>query len=56
MAGNLIADIDVQEATLEATVYRADGRVEHLGVISYYHRNPLRRLLWRVKRFFKGQR
>ncbi len=38
----------IQEATIEAKVIRANGTVEDLGVISYWHRNPLRRLWWRL--------
>lgn len=38
----------VREATIEAKVIRADGRVEDLGVVSYYHKNPLKRLIWRL--------
>jgi len=32
-----------------AVVRRADGTVENLGAVAYWHRNPLRRLAWRVK-------
>lgn len=39
----------LKEATIEAVVIRADGTQENLGVISYYHRNPLKRLLWRIR-------
>jgi hypothetical protein len=31
------------EASIEATITRADGRVEKLGTIAYWNRNPLRR-------------
>ena len=31
-------------------ITRADGTVEDYGVIGYWHRNPLRRLAWRVSR------
>ena len=37
--------------SIEAVVYRADGRVEKLGIISYYHRNPLKRLAMKVSIF-----
>lgn len=37
-----------KEATMAAVVIRKDGRREDLGVIAYYHINPLRRLLWRI--------
>jgi hypothetical protein len=34
-----------RRATLEAVITRADGSVENLGTIAYYHRNALRRWL-----------
>lgn len=37
-----------QEVTISAVVTRADGTVEDLGVVSYWHANPLKRLLWRI--------
>jgi len=39
----------VKEATIAAVVIRADGTREDLGVVSYYHKNPLRRLAWRLR-------
>lgn len=41
---------NVKEASIEAVIIRADGTRENLGVVSYYHRNPLKRLAWRAKR------
>lgn len=38
----------VREATIEVVVTRADGTVEKLGTVAYYHRNPLRRWAWRI--------
>lgn len=38
----------LREASIAAVVIRADGTREDLGVVSYYHKNPLRRLLWRL--------
>lgn len=57
MSGNVsITGRKARESRLTAVVTRADGRVEHLGTISYYHRNPLRRWgfwFWRrVNRVF----
>lgn len=43
-----------QEATLMAVVTRADGTIEHLGVIGYWHNNPIKRLAWRLSKFLKG--
>lgn len=39
---------DAREVTFEAVVIRADGTRENLGVVSYWHKNPLRRLWWRI--------
>ena len=39
-----------RESVIEATIIRADGRVERLGPICYWHRNPLMRLWWRIRR------
>lgn len=33
--------VNAKQASLHAVVTRADGRVENLGVISFYHKNPL---------------
>jgi hypothetical protein len=38
------------QVTWEAVVIRADGTRENLGVISYWHKNPLRRMAWNIKR------
>ena len=42
------AKSEIKQATIEAVVIRADGSREDLGVVSYWHRNPLRRLWWRI--------
>jgi hypothetical protein len=42
------------QMSIEAVITRADGRVERLGTIAFYHRNPLRRALWRVGRWLRG--
>ncbi len=39
-------------AQIEAVITRADGTVEHLGVIAEWHRNPLRRWCAAIKRYF----
>ncbi len=44
------ATAGVKEASIAAVVIRADGTREDLGVISYYHRNPLKRIAWNVKK------
>lgn len=32
---------NARSARLEAIVTRADGRVENLGAVAYWHRNPI---------------
>lgn len=44
----------IREAQIEITVIRADGTREELGTVSYWHKNPLRRLFWRFKIWMKG--
>lgn len=36
---------------IEAVVTRADGTVEDLGTVSYWHVNPMRRLIWTLRRY-----
>lgn len=43
----------VREATFEAVVIRADGTRENLGVVAYYHRNPIKRLAWSLNKRLK---
>lgn len=45
----------LREATIEAVVIRADGRREDLGVVSYYHKNPLKRAAWAAKQKLKKE-
>ena len=42
-----------KEISLSAVVIRADGTHEDLGIISYWHHNPLKRLLFIIKQRFK---
>lgn len=46
------ATTGASQITVEARVIRADGTVEDLGQIAYWHRNPLKRLAWRIRRLF----
>jgi hypothetical protein len=45
--------VPAREAIIEMIVTRADGTVENLGVVSYWHRNPFKRLLWRIRKMLK---
>ncbi len=39
----------VREASIEVTVIRKDGTREDHGVVSYYHKNPLKRAAFAAK-------
>jgi hypothetical protein len=46
---DLNAQSQAREVSIAATVIRADGRVEDLGVVSYWHKSFFKRLLWRLR-------
>jgi hypothetical protein len=46
----------VKMTSVEGRVIRKDGTVEELGTLAYWHRNPLRRLAWRVKQLVRGRK
>ncbi|MBK8246099.1 MAG: hypothetical protein IPK85_01645 [Gemmatimonadetes bacterium] len=46
----LAAPANAKSASIRVTVIRADGRVEDHGVVAFYHRNPLYRWAYRVRR------
>jgi hypothetical protein len=48
-----VANINAKEIELIATITRADGTVEQLGVIDYYHRNPIKRFIWKLKKLLE---
>lgn len=45
---NVTTTSGAKAVSVEATVIRADGSCEPHGAVAYWHRNPLKRLLWRV--------
>jgi hypothetical protein len=45
------ANLDAKQIELVAVITRADGSVEELGVIDYWHANPIKRLIWRIKKW-----
>jgi hypothetical protein len=51
----MFAGLKAKEASIEAVVIRADGTRQNLGRVSYWHRNPLRRLLWWLFQSFRGR-
>ena len=44
---------NAKEIELIATVIRADGTKEELGVIDYWHKNPIKRFIWRLKKLLE---
>lgn len=40
-----------KSSSISAVVTRADGSIENLGVIAYWHKNPLKR--WAVNCYIK---
>ena len=48
-----LARSDAKEIQLVATITRADGTVEDLGVIDYWHKNPVKRFIWRIKKWLR---
>ena len=46
-----IANSKVKQMELSARIVRADGTIEELGTIQYWHKNPIKRLIWRIKRW-----
>ena len=49
-----VANINAKEIELSAVIIRADGTVEELGVIDYWHRNPIKRFIWRIKKWLRS--
>jgi hypothetical protein len=48
-----IAQSNAKEIQLIATITRADGTVEELGVIDYWHKNPIKLFIWKLKKFLR---
>ncbi|MGE0724816.1 MAG: hypothetical protein AB7O45_10595 [Alphaproteobacteria bacterium] len=53
MTGNIVAPSGAREISIEATVIRADGRVEPLGRVAYWHKSRARRALWHLGRIVR---
>jgi hypothetical protein len=47
----VIVPSNAKEVQVTAVITRADGTVEHLGVVSYWHKNPLKRIFWSIKKW-----
>jgi hypothetical protein len=51
VSGGLLTRGNAKEATFHAVITRADGSVEDLGQIAYWHKNPVRRWLWSARKY-----
>lgn len=50
-----VTNSDVKSAEIQAVIIRADGTVQDLGTIAYYHTNPLKRFaFWLKKKLKRG--
>jgi hypothetical protein len=47
----IATDAKIKQMELSAIITRADGTIEDLGTIQYWHKNPLKRILWRIKKW-----
>jgi len=52
MAGIFVHE-RAREARIGIVVTRADGKVEDHGTVAYWHRNPVKRLVWRIRELIK---
>ncbi len=49
------AQAPIKSASIKAVILNADGSVKKdLGTVSYWHRNPLKRLWWAIRQNWKG--
>jgi len=46
----------LREASIEITVIRADGTRENRGIVSYWHKNPLKRAAFAAKQKLKERK
>ena len=47
----ITSEAKVKQMEISAIITRADGTIENLGTIQYWHKNPLKRILWRIKKW-----
>ena len=45
MGGGILTRGKAKSSSISAVITRADGTIENLGIVAYWHRNPLKRLL-----------
>ena len=48
-----IAKTTAKEMVLSAVITKADGTIIDLGTIQYWHKNPFKRLAFKVKQYLQ---
>ena len=48
-----VANVNAKEIELIATIIRSDGIKEELCVIDYWHKNPIKRFVWKLKKLLE---
>jgi hypothetical protein len=56
MRGGMLTNAKAKQATIEAVITRADGSIERLGVVSYWHRNSFKRWWWHLRKSLEKRR
>ena len=54
MVGKITGISDCESAEVHMVVIRANGSREDLGVVSYYNKNPLKTMIFRIKQYIKA--
>ena len=47
----ITSEAKVKQMEISAIITRAYGTIENLGTIQYWHKNPFKRLIWRIKKW-----
>ena len=47
----ITSEAQVKQMEISAIITRTDGTIENLGTIQYWHKNPLKRIIWRIKKW-----
>jgi hypothetical protein len=48
------AKSELNEMIITATITRANGTVEDVGIVSYHHKSWLKTFLWKIKKMLRG--
>lgn len=55
MGGSILTQAKARSSSISVVVTRANGTVEDFGVVSYWHRNPLKRWAKNFTIWIKGR-